>query len=394
MRFRRCSGGLGPRKNFTVCLDVTIAPRSLPYLDLVLRSRLPAQIKYGLDSLLCFSKDGGLRFGEYPGILDTIVEFCLEMLGVGKDIEDPLVQSPFVTYGVLFEAEFTATNTLQPFCSRTLDPVKINREYALVASLILRNASMVAENFSVIGKHEGWKRLVFWSVRPPIPPDLALFISPVDVVITTLSPTPILEHRKNALVSLSSLGHFVELGSQNRADMVLEMCVDFIRSDIYSYAALDCLARLLLNPLNLVHFSGCRHQADLILSLIELLPPSFSLSASSERLAEWELSMLVLSTFIANSTDQSIADVAGLRSRLFAMTKRPPNKSPEAFGQLQGLRERAMKSLLVILNISGAFSASGKFDLEWEQKLLEFSISSHQQGEVWLSVLILEEISI
>jgi hypothetical protein len=348
------------------------------------------QVKYALDALLTLSSELGLKFVECPSLLTSLVDFMFEVL----DLEER--NDEFISYAELFDIEAKTFTSLQDRCESSLDDKKLRTDYVNVTGIILRNCCLTQENHLIIGSHPGWKRMILECIQLPLPPKLVELIRGKESI--TYSSFNILEQRKNALISLASLGHCVAIPDTDKASLILEMCIDFmtVTNSPYVYPALDALARILVNPANLSYFTSCENQSRLVETLLDMVPSlGFNLSASTQQLSEWELAMMVLGTVVTNCDFhilQQIAKIPKFSRIMFNLAKRPnlhfrAGMGQEAYAHLQGMRERGLRCLLVVLKVEG-------MTRRWEQELLEFSISSHLSGDAWIGPIILQEISL
>ena len=347
------------------------------------------QVKYSLDAMLTLSSELALKFSEFPSLLTSIVNFMREVLEIGAG----KMKDEFISYSLLFDIELTVNSSLQANCETSIDEKKVRNDYINVTGLILRNCCLTPENHALIGSHIGWKNLILECIQLPIPLELRELIKGKELI--SYSSFNILEQRKNALISLASLGHCVVIPDSEKAFMILEMCIDFmsIANSPYVYPALDALARILVNPANLGFFTSCKNQKRLVETLLDMVPSlGFSLSASTQQLSEWELAMMVLGTIVTNCEYQILQQIGKIPQFcriMFNLVKKPfrAGMGQDAYTHLHGMRERGLRCLLAVLKVKG-------LSRSWEQELLEYSISSHLSGDAWIGPIILQEISL
>jgi hypothetical protein len=382
-----------------------LVPRNLSLLDIALQSKLPLQIRYALDSLLTISAEYSLRFQEYPQLLSTLVSFAQDSLSIPKLNKGSIVKQEkrkgFLGYKELFEADWTILFSVQGDCVSTISQSSLQRDYSLISGMILRNTSLLPDNQVMMGGFQPYSDYLLSLLDLPAPDHVYdLLDGTKDEPISSVTPTGILEHRKNALISLAALGHCISLPNVEKLNQIIEMCIDFIQveNSPYVYPAVDCLARLLINPKNQNLFGSAERLSELVQCLLKLLPSSgFYLSAPLPQLAEWELSLMIIGSLIGLAEDDIQAEIFRIPkfSRImFNLCRRPPahglrpGVGQEVFGHLQSLRERSLRALLASLKYR-----KGGMTKKWEQELLEYAIIMHQQGEPWIATIIFQEIS-
>lgn len=352
---------------------------------MALRSKLPYQIRYALDCLCIYSSEYSLRFVENPELLDTLVEYMQDCL---SRIETK--NEKFYTYRELYEFETMALEGLQPGTG-TFDTVKELAEQLCAVGLILRNASIHPENLAFMSVNQGLISIIYQTLNLPIPEELE---DEEDRGLCTVPLCHVLEHRKNALMTLSCIGARVEIPDIKTAQLILKVCADFIseKNMYYVYPATDALAKLYLSSRNQQLFSQCDGLAGLCVDLLRLMPSNgFTYDTTPQQMALWELAMLILCTTVTivdHSLQRSIIKIPGFLTIMLKLSKRPFSppyfRAPlELLQQFVGIRERAFKTWLLCGRLVVPFR-------ELEEKVLLMMVVAQRDGDLWMVSLILD----
>jgi hypothetical protein len=364
-----------------------------------LKSRLPAHIQYVLDFLTIISFEQIMFVKEFPEILLSLVDFLDELVPEpGKD----QVHASSYSYLELFEMEYYAASTLQSNSFSSIDREKIPRDYILAIVLILRNCCSIPDNQRYLCSAE--VKLIPILIRLlslAVPKEMQDILDPETEFQPTHTYYQLLEHRKNVIVILATLGPYIKLPDVKTSSLLMNICCDFIgeESGSYTYQALDALVRLWLIVENVSLFEQLPEiQVKLLEALVHNLPyTGLTFQASSSVLAELELT-LVLATQIISSAPPSLVQeflkISNISRIFFNLHRRPPipfkgsatpNQFEAFFAQFRPMRERSLKILLVLVEEMDAASC-----MFWKKELMLTGLKAQQDGEFWIFSLLFD----
>jgi hypothetical protein len=356
-----------------------------------LKSGLNYEVKFALDTLVIYSAELGLKFTECIELLDTLIDFMFTCIDLQFGHIKP---QKMYTYRELYEIETMTLQGLQANCGGTFDAKQQLTEKFCSAGLILRNSCLVPENLLFLCKSQRFHQLLFETINLPIPEEIDSFLLSTKDFLTTYPLFSSLEHRKNAIVTLSSIGAHVILPNQQTADTIVGICTDFISEEdiYYVYPAVDSLAKLLLNTQNHTLISQT-NLTPLVQELLKILPQKgFTYETTPNQMALWELVMMiihVLSTVLVGESLQKIIKLHGFTSTVLNLSKRPiaPPKyrpPPELLSQFMGIRERAFETYL---------TAMKSLEKNIQELLLTKMLFAQRDGDYFMVKLILESLS-
>ncbi|KAI8896214.1 hypothetical protein BC833DRAFT_598498 [Globomyces pollinis-pini] len=363
------------------------APKNLKRLNMALKSGLTYQIRYGLDVLTIYSSEFQFRIQEYPPILDTLVILMKSTLA-------KLEMKPnqkFLTYRELFEIESTIQTSFQANYESSLDENKWLMEQTCAIGLILRNATLLPDNQFTMSKNVNFITIIFQTLNLPISSELESLTNPYGSLPITLPTTNVLEHRKNSLIMLSNIANYVILPNQEMANLIVQVCTDYISEtdNYYVNPALDVLGKLLTIHENQVLIGNSIHVQELCTIIFSQLPTQgFSFDATPHLLTQWELMMMILSTIVSVlsnldkqelSKKQYIQQLKFLASRPKYQTTYPP--ALELQQQFASIRERAFRTFIEL----------GKDSIE--EDMVRFLFLASKNGDIWMVTIILEYLS-
>ncbi|KAJ3322499.1 hypothetical protein HDV06_003043 [Boothiomyces sp. JEL0866] len=369
------------------------APKDLRKLNMSLKSKMPLQVKFALDCLSIYSAEFNLKFPDYPELLNSLVYHMDDCL---KKSTENRSNEKFFSYKELFEYEWNSVSQLQDSCEGSIDVLKNLMEEATSIGLILRNASMHPENHALMSGKEDLVNILFWTLNLPVPEKIAHLDKSNSTTILSYPVFHVLEHRKNAVIVLSNIGHNVTIPNDKYAQLLINVCSDFISeaNTYYVYPATDLLARVLLQSTNQMLIGSCKNLLELANVLLKNLPwTGLPVDALPSQLALWELSMLNLNSIIglASAEQKSkIIAIPSLMKVLYLLSKRPVAQygvPPELLMQFAGIRERSFRTYIECIRFSG------KHSKKIEAELLQRMVLAQRDQETWLVAQILEFLS-
>ncbi|KAJ3254719.1 hypothetical protein HK103_006871 [Boothiomyces macroporosus] len=369
------------------------APKDLRKLNMSLKSKMPLQVKFALDCLSIYSAEFNLKFAEYPDLLNSLVYHMEDCL---KKSTENRSNDKFYSYKELFEYEWNSISQLQDNCVGSIDVVKNLMEEATTIGLILRNASMHPENHALMSQKEDLVQMLFWTLNLPVPEAIAHLDKSVSGTILSYPVFHVLEHRKNAVIILSNIGHNITIPNDKYAQLLIDVCTDFISeaNTYYVYPATDLLARVLLQSTNQILIGACSKLLDLANVLLKNLPwTGLPIDAQPSQLALWELTMLNLNSIIGLAPAEQKSEIIAIPSLmkvLYLLSKRPVAQyavPPELLMQFTGIRERSFRTYIECTRFSG------KHSKKIETELLQRMVIAQRDQEAWLVAQILDFLS-
>eukprot|EP00842_Homolaphlyctis_polyrhiza_P002776 jgi/Hompol1/349/HPOL_005291-RA len=351
-------------------------------LAMSIKSRIPAEITYVLDLLSVNSYLGRLQFiSGSPDLINSLVRFAgdaiLELFPHAQTTRSDQTEKPLVGYEALFAMEMADYNMpFQPIAEPTLPRIQILCNQIYTIGLILRNASFDTENHTILARHPGVIEFLLLIV------DLTQLLDnygndddddddddvtdPDQAKGSGQSLTNghhqhhrvpfallrVLDNRKNALTTLSNMGHLIISPSNKSTTLILNILSDFFIhfETAYAYTALDALAKFLISTDNHETITAYPHITDLIDRLSQLflssqialfLKPSSFVLLEDVDVAKYELGakcLLAILRICGEVASQHVVDIPGLISIFVRLACAPivPDPTLAASASSQG----------------------------------------------------------
>ena len=277
------------------------------------KSQLDSDCQYAIDSFLAISTQQWttITLDKYSEMIDAFFDLLykslLEAFGDNQS-EITFNSQENISYINLYEMEMESMIQLRTDFESTFENSKqMLAERILAMSTALRNFSFDTENALFLSKH-----VSFWPVI-----HLILLIcmdnptkrcSPL-----TLKEAGILDHRKNLVIIFSNIGSDIDLPTKS-SQLIMNLLEDFllIQDSIYSYSALEALAKLSLVEENHKFFVSASNLKSLISHGAKFLPDeSFNSKSPQNVVAQWELASLFIYNISAMDDDCGRLIIAG-----------------------------------------------------------------------------------
>lgn len=284
---------------------------SLAVIDLYrvkmsLKSQLDSDCQYAIDSILSASVQQRTTFPleKFSDLVDSLFDLlsiCLREAFGECEAKPPVLKSRGkITYRKLYEMEMESLEQFQNGTESTFQPTKLMlAERILAMATALRNFSFESANALFLSKHGSFWPVIHSLLRVCL--DDTNICSPL-----TLQEAGILDHRKNLVIIFSNMGSHLNIPSDS-SQLVLNLLEDFLSysDSIYSYAALEALAKLSLVEENHKFFVSASNLKALITTGAEFLPfEGFRLNSPQDVVAEWELASLFIYNTCAMDDDR------------------------------------------------------------------------------------------
>jgi hypothetical protein len=254
----------------------------------------------------------------------------------------------FESYAKLFELE---SNMAERMSLNEVD------HRAVTIGLIFRNASFHPENQVLISTHPGVLELLNATLNIPLPRKVS---AEFDAGLSFTSTYHSLEHRKNAIITLSNISHTLVLKTQ-MTRLLLLVCEDFLDTP-YEYPILDLLSKLLLKEAN--QRVICNDGVDsLTEKLLRLLPTVWPSEPTHDELSSWELILVILLSLTSFSPPKE-------SKKLFQLCRKPLGPHGPQFDTQREKCINILKQMRV-----------GEFDL------IVLMRSSMALGDHWMALL-------
>jgi hypothetical protein len=268
-----------------------------------LKSLLDSDCQYAIDSMLTVSSQprAALSLERHPDMIDALFDLlsdCLEE-AFGKLLSLTPKSKKIMTYYQLCDIEVESWGEFR----NDTEPTFQNRQFMLAERILamsttLRNFSFDQANAAFLSQH-----ISFWPVIHSIL-RICLDNDPNATSPLTLKEAGILDHRKNIVIIFSNVGSQIKIPSES-CQLVLNLLEDFlsVSDSIYSYAALEALAKLSLVEENHKCFVSASNLKVLIELIAQVLPiQGFHLN-SQDIAAQWELASLFIFNVSAMDDD-------------------------------------------------------------------------------------------
>jgi hypothetical protein len=335
-----------------------------------------------------------LDFETCPDLLDTLVEFMTELY---CELFPKTDGNRFYSYRELFEMEHMSNQYFYEDCGTTIDLLKQKQEFLIGIGLILRNASLHVKNQNMMADNIPLLHLAIKTLNVAIPLVFEEWINDRLEIPTTFPVCTTLEHRKNALIMLSSLAHKFKLPDIETTQLIVDVCQDFT-SEVdmyYVYPCVDLLSKLMLHPQNLDMMAKCDGIVLLCGNLLKQLPSGgFTYDTTPNQMAQYELSLMVLcniSLAVDELIQKEIVSLPGFLKIIRNCAKRPVppmhfRPPPELVHQFFAVRERSFRAYLILSKQCGRRQTVDKELIEWMYR-------SQKEGDQWMVVMIADYLS-